>query len=72
LDLLILTMSTKDYLPLPVPDKTFPVTESLTDVQQEVYKNVLAHFSKPHYKLPGVKDNHELMEQEQFWLVWYS
>jgi hypothetical protein len=65
-------MSTKDYLPLPVPDKTFPVTESLTEVQQEMYKNVLAHFSKPHYKLPGVKDNHELMEQEQFWLVWYS
>jgi hypothetical protein len=58
----------KQYLPLPPPDKTFPVKEELTESQQGTYKAVLEHFSKDGYKLPQVESG-ELLEQEKFWLV---
>ena len=53
--------------PPPLPqDATKPA--ELADNQAKMHAEVLAHFSKPDYTLPGV-DKGELREEELFWLV---
>ena len=57
----------------PVPDlagKTKQQGTDLTPAQQKAIDEVLAHFSKPEYELPGVKEGDaKLKEEEKFWLV---
>lgn len=40
----------------------------LPDDQEEKYAEVLAHFDKADYKLPG-EEKGELMDEEKMWLV---
>jgi hypothetical protein len=63
-----MSTTTKDCLPLPPPDRTFPVQEALTEPQQDQLKNVLAHFSKADFTIPGLSKG-DLLEEEKFWLV---
>lgn len=53
------------------PFVTKPQGQDLTANQQKAADEVLAHFSKPDYKLSGVKDGQDgsLKEEEKFWLV---
>ena len=69
-----MTASTeKIYEACPPPDISFdpsvrPPTLQLTDSQRELYDNVLKHFDREEYVIPGIKGG-SLMEEEKFWLV---
>lgn len=58
------------YTPLDVPK--LPTNDGikveLTPEQEEKRKNVLEHFSKDGYSIPG-EEKGELTEEEKFWLV---
>jgi hypothetical protein len=63
-------MSNTIHTPVPppsCPEDAKPAT--LTSIEEELYKKVLDHFSKPDYTIPGEKDG-VLSELERFWLVW--
>lgn len=53
---------------IPVDPAVLPPQLTLTDAQQKLYDEVLKHFEKDDYVLPGV-ENGALTEQEKFWLV---
>lgn len=53
---------------IPVDPAVLPPQLTLTDAQQKLYDEVLQHFEKDNYVLPGV-ENGALTEQEKFWLV---
>ena len=53
---------------IPIDPAVPPPNLKLTDVQQKMYDEVLAHFSKQDYVLPD-EENGALMEEEKFWLV---
>lgn len=60
-------------LPVPVPDLgdlAQPQGQDLTPSQQKLVDEVLAHLSKPDYRLP-VKEGEDgsLKDDEKFWLV---
>jgi hypothetical protein len=58
-----------DYTPIAPPALPvhFKPDTTLTADQEQLYKQVLAHFSKPEYTIPGL-ENGELTETEKFWL----
>jgi hypothetical protein len=58
----------KNYAQAPAPADATEPAETLTEQQQEMYKNVLAHFTKEGYVLPK-EEKGELIEEEKFWLV---
>ncbi len=62
--------NTKVYTPLPPPPTTLESDprETLTETEQGQYDEVLAHFTKDEYKLPGQDPATELEEAEKFWL----
>lgn len=43
--------------------------EKLSPSEESMFETVLAHFSKPDYKLSVVKEEPELRDIEKFWLV---
>ncbi|OJT15007.1 CRAL-TRIO domain-containing protein C23B6.04c [Trametes pubescens] len=53
---------------IPVDPAVLPPQLTLTEAQQKLYDEVLKHFEKDDYVLPGV-ENGALTEQEKFWLV---
>ena len=57
----------------PAPDLTgitYPQGTNLTSAQEKAAAEVVAHFSKEEYRLPGAKEGEEgLKEAEKFWLV---
>lgn len=60
-----------DFVPLEVP--TIPANEDLKDVklsdEEETKRNeVLAHFDRDDYRIPG-EEKGELMDEEKMWLV---
>ncbi|KAF8656275.1 hypothetical protein AX16_002711 [Volvariella volvacea WC 439] len=64
-------MSDPVYAPL-APESAPPIEDpraSLTEVQGTQYEEVLSHFSKEKYKLPGIEADAELTEKERFWLT---
>ncbi|KAL7278961.1 hypothetical protein ACG7TL_006793 [Trametes sanguinea] len=52
---------------IPVDPAVLPPPLKLTETQQAIYDEVLAHFAKDGYTLPGV-ENGSLTEEEKFWL----
>ena len=63
----------KIYEARPPPEIPFdpavpPPLLKLTDAQQKLYDEVLSHFDKEDFVLPGVEDG-ALTEEERFWLV---
>ncbi|KAH8117999.1 CRAL/TRIO domain-containing protein [Phellopilus nigrolimitatus] len=63
-------MNMSDFIPLPVP--TIPENDELKDIklsdeQEEKRNDVLAHFDKDDYRLPG-EEKGELMDEEKMWL----
>ncbi|KAI0366133.1 CRAL/TRIO domain-containing protein [Pilatotrama ljubarskyi] len=52
---------------LPVDPAALPPQLKLTEVQQALYDEVLKHFDRDDYALPGV-ENGNLTEEEKFWL----
>ncbi|KAL1940230.1 hypothetical protein VTO73DRAFT_9182 [Trametes versicolor] len=52
---------------IPVDPSVLPPQLTLTDAQQKLYDEVLKHFEKDDYVLPGA-ENGALTEQEKFWL----
>ncbi|KAI0760942.1 CRAL/TRIO domain-containing protein [Trametes elegans] len=52
---------------LPVDPAVLPPQLQLTEAQQKLYDEVLKHFEKEDYVLPGVEDG-VLKEEEKFWL----
>ena len=63
-----------DYEPL-LPDKKYTKTSppellTLTEKQEAIYQEVLAHFASADYVVPGVKGTDGgLIEEERFYLV---
>lgn len=56
--------------PPPLPQYATQPYALLQQSQEEMYQNVLAHFSKEYYTLPGAEEGKGgLMEEEKFWLV---
>ena len=55
-------------LPVPVIEENLKEQDALTDEQHEKYSEVLKHFNRDDYKLPG-EEKGELMDEEKFWLV---
>ena len=53
---------------IPFDPSVVPSTLQLTDSQRELYDNVLKHFDREEYVIPGIKGG-SLMEEEKFWLV---
>lgn len=53
---------------IPVDPAVLPPQLQLTDAQQKLYDDVLKHFDRDDYVLPGV-ENGALAEEEKFWLV---
>ncbi|KAG6817660.1 hypothetical protein H0H87_005417 [Tephrocybe sp. NHM501043] len=62
-------MSDKVYEPIlpPTVCDTDP-RATLTDVEQQLYDEVLKHFSDTAYSIPGIEEKGELIEAEKFWL----
>ncbi|TFK75199.1 CRAL/TRIO domain-containing protein [Pluteus cervinus] len=62
--------NTKVYTPLPPPPTTLQSDprETLTETELGQYDEVLVHFTKDEYKLPGQDPAMELEEAEKFWL----
>lgn len=57
-----------DYIPLEVPACTLSEKPgSLTEEQAQKRDEVLAHFSKEAYQIPGV-ENGDLLDEEKMWL----
>ncbi|KAI0822555.1 CRAL/TRIO domain-containing protein [Trametes gibbosa] len=52
---------------IPVDPAALPAQLQITDTQQALYDEVLKHFDRDDYALPGV-DNGALTEAEKFWL----
>ena len=46
--------------------------DGLPPAHAEMHKKVLEHFRSESYKLPGVKEDGELRDEEKFWLVRFS
>jgi len=63
-------MSEKVYTQIPPPSVT--ITEdpraTLSVQEQEQYEQVLDHFSKDAYTIPGIDNDAQLTEEEKFWL----
>lgn len=58
-----------DSVPLPPPQPLADIVPpTLTEKQEELLKEVLDHFTKADYQLPG-EEKPELSEEEKFWLV---
>ncbi|KAF5382220.1 hypothetical protein D9615_004367 [Tricholomella constricta] len=61
-------MSEKIHEPIPPPIACeVDPRANLSDVERELYHDVLKHFSDPAYQIPGLEKG-ELTEAEQFWL----
>ncbi|KAL0065106.1 Phosphatidylinositol transfer protein (PITP) [Marasmius tenuissimus] len=63
-------MSNRVHEPLLPPKDIIPFsTPTLTSQQEQMQKEVQAHFSKDGYKIPGIEEEKgELLEEEKFWL----
>ncbi|KAK0223308.1 CRAL/TRIO domain-containing protein [Armillaria fumosa] len=63
-------MSKPIYFPIPPPPtpSVAPHVSPLTEKQSIMYQTVYDHFAKPDYKIPGLEENAELMEEEKFWM----
>ncbi|KAG6901794.1 hypothetical protein C0995_007820 [Termitomyces sp. Mi166 len=62
-------MADKVYEPIPPPTvRDADPRANLSDAEQEMYDEVLQHFSDSAYSLPGVEEKGELTEAEKFWL----
>lgn len=59
-----------DFTPLPVPivDAKERIETALSDEQEAKRKEVLAHFAKDDFRIPG-EEKGELEDVEKFWLV---
>ena len=59
-----------DYTPIEVPviEGDSVQNVELTEDQEQKYNEVLDHFSKDDFKVPG-EEKGDLMEEEKFWLV---
>lgn len=58
------------YLPIHPPPTTYKDDPhaNLSETEQKMYDEVLAHFTKTGYVLPSKKEG-ELREEEKFWLT---